>query len=30
MDDPRPRLNLRRIINAAGTMTALGASDGRA
>jgi L-seryl-tRNA(Ser) seleniumtransferase len=26
MDDPRPRLNLRRIINAAGTMTALGAS----
>src|SRR5215207_3555190 len=26
MDDLRPKLNLRRIINAAGTMTALGAS----
>jgi L-seryl-tRNA(Ser) seleniumtransferase len=26
MNDPRPKLNLRRVINAAGTMTALGAS----
>ena len=25
-DDPRPALNLRRVVNAAGTMTALGAS----